>query len=166
MHVLMWRCQEVTRFTSPVPAKHLVQTARVPSPAWKANTCLTQPGCTTGTATSARGQEWGKKSLFALCESREIAVCRSGEFPAASLGAPETPVLLPAGAQPLAGRPPSPGTPREMGPWPGAPPCSGSACCNVMGKLRQSQSRGASACRAMLHACPVQMLSIQLLPHE
>lgn len=40
----MWQCQEVTCFASPVPAKHLLQTARAPSPACKANACLTQPG--------------------------------------------------------------------------------------------------------------------------
>lgn len=40
----MWQRQEFTCFASPVPTKHLLQTARAPSPACKANACLTQPG--------------------------------------------------------------------------------------------------------------------------
>lgn len=40
----MCQCQEVTCFTCPVSTKHLLQTARAPSPACKANTCLMQPG--------------------------------------------------------------------------------------------------------------------------
>ena len=65
----MWRCQEVTCFASPVPTKHLLQTARVPSPACKANTWLTQPGFAAPAVLRAPEPQWeagsgGKKPLL------------------------------------------------------------------------------------------------------
>ena len=74
--VLMWWCQEVTCFASPVPAKHLLQTARTPGPACKANSCLMQPGFAAGAVSWALGLLWearsGKKKLFLLCGSSGV----------------------------------------------------------------------------------------------
>lgn len=107
--VLMWPCQDITCFTSCVPAEHLLQTVPAPSPACKANTWLMQPGVAVLALPWVLEPLWearsGKTLFFLLCQSSGAGtlVCRTGKVPAASLGPMETPAPLPASAQLLAG---------------------------------------------------------------
>lgn len=123
----MWQCQEVTCVASLDPAKHLLQTARAPSPACKANTCLTQPGFAVLPAPlcEARSRCSGNKlpsPALGECWSKETAVCRTGKVPAASLGPLAMPALPQLDMAPALSLRPSPlGTTLETGPWPGAP---------------------------------------------
>lgn len=87
----MWLCQEVTCFTSCVPANDLLQTAPAPSPACKANTWLMQPGVAALALPWLLEPLWeagsGKTPFFLLCQSSGAGrlVCTTGKVPAASL---------------------------------------------------------------------------------
>lgn len=96
----MWPCQDVTCFTSCVPAEHLLQTVPAPSPACKANTWLMQP------VVAALALPWvleplwearsGKTPFSLLSQSSGAGrlVCRTGKVSAASLGPLETPASV------------------------------------------------------------------------
>lgn len=167
----MWLCQDVTGSTSCVPAKHLLQTAPALSPACKANTWLMQPGVVALALPWVLEPLWeaksGKTPFSLLCQNSEAGrlVCRTGKVPAAFLEPLETPVPLPASAQPLAGHGSQPipaslrsGDAPKDGDMAGSSLCQ-LACCSVVGKLRQSWSTGILSLLGCTASCPIQTLT-------